>query len=171
MVYTVKSAQATGKVDPTYGQEFIVFFNEDPREVKLSRQNPVEVGQEEDGTIIDGKWGAYFKKTPWNGANAPAPAVAGQAKAPVKPAYKDNSDGMRQGMCFNNAANLVNKMVELTGINPEPVQWARDVFGFARALYSLGDLTEDLPPEEIDFKDAPTNVQEIFSGTPKPAVK
>jgi hypothetical protein len=139
--YTIRQATPTGKNDPTYGAEYIVHFNEDEREVKMSRKQPVTVGQTEDGTIVDGKYGAYFKKAPYNPNRAQAPAAA--APAPRTP-YKrtDNSDGQRQGMCLNNAANYVNAKSS----GQEPVDfdtWAKTVFAYAQALYSLGNLSAE----------------------------
>jgi hypothetical protein len=147
MKYTVRQATPTGKSDPTYGNEYIVHFNEDQREVKLSRKQPVDEGQEMFGTIVDGKYGAYFKKdaTQWN--PSPSTNTTSQALTPngvvtkpyVKPAYKDNSDGQRQGMCLNNAANFVNALGEAV----EPSVWAKTVHTYASALYLLGDLNQE----------------------------
>lgn len=58
-----------------------------------------------------------------------------------KPAYKDNSDGQRQGMCFNNAANYVNIMHKEGLLDAEA--WASRVHTYANALYKLGDLGRD----------------------------
>lgn len=54
--------------------------------------------------------------------------------------YKDNSDGMRQGMCFNNATLFVNMMVAEEKSKPSPEEWAQLVFAHAQALYLMGDL-------------------------------
>jgi hypothetical protein len=128
MKYTVKSATPTGKVDPKFGTEYIVHFNEDIREVKLSRQKPVELGQEENGQIVDSKFGAYFKKDPF---------VRDVPLQDQKPAWKDNSDGQRQGNCLTNAANYV------LAISPNPLKpldWANAVHQYAEALYQTGGL-------------------------------
>lgn len=140
MKYTVRQATATGKVDPTYGAEYLVHFNEDPREVKMSRQNPIAVGQEENGTIVDGKFGAYFKKDPYQGG-APA-SSGGRSFAP----RKDNSDGQRQGMCINNAASYIANAIK----EPLPAdKWATAVHKYATALYQLGDLTAPVVEEPV----------------------
>lgn len=50
-----------------------------------------------------------------------------------------NSDGMRQGMCINNASAYVNATTgEEKFVNP--TEWAKAVFAYANALYALGDL-------------------------------
>jgi hypothetical protein len=152
--YTVRQATATGKTDPTYGDEYIVHFEEDDREVKLSRKKPVVPGQTEDGTIVAGKYGAYFKKAPRDFA---APKATGGASTPVTgkpaPSYarKDNSDGQRQGMCINNAALYVNAT---TAAGDKPLteqEWAKLVHGYASALYSLGDLHQTVALEGNPF--------------------
>lgn len=51
--------------------------------------------------------------------------------------YKDNSDGMRQGMCINNAAAYISD--HTTGILSEK-EWAQKVHDYANELYLLGDL-------------------------------
>lgn len=142
MQYTVRQATATGKSDATYGDEYIVHFEGDAREVKLSRKQPVVAGQVENGTIVDGKYGAYFKKDPFvpgqKATGAPAPS-----SVPSKPAYKDNSDGQRQGMCLNNAANFVAAQhpSDPNRIPLNYTEWANEVHAYASALYALGDLT------------------------------
>lgn len=138
MNYTVESFAPTGKVDPTYGTEYIVKFNEDPRQVKLSRKKEVVVGQQENGTISDSPYGARFKKDPFvPGQSSPSPSQT-PAQTPV---FSGGSDGARQGMCINNAANYVNA-------NPVAYTadvWAENVHKFASALYALGDLTAEEP--------------------------
>lgn len=63
-----------------------------------------------------------------------------------KLAYKDNSDGQRQGMCINNAANYVNaNEKDLT-----PVAWAEQVWRYANALYNFGDLKKEDVTEALD---------------------
>lgn len=64
MRYTINTASPTGKVDPTYGAEYSVSFNEDSREVKMNRKFPPKVGSELLGDIISASWGSYFKKDP-----------------------------------------------------------------------------------------------------------
>lgn len=145
MKYTVRQATATGKVDPKFGTEYIVHFNEDEREVKMSRQKPVEVGQEENGTIVNSKYGAYFKKDPFVPQAPASPASDSTPQPTGAPARsyvprKDNSDGMRQGMCINNAANYVNSLEFPKALTDR--EWAELVHSYATALYVLGDLKE-----------------------------
>lgn len=155
MQYTVRQATPTGKVDSTYGTEYIVHFLDDQREVKMSRQKPVMEGQIENGTIVDGKFGAYFKKDPF---------VPGQTSTPVQPATssfvttKPSSDGMRQGMCINNAANYVNALEAKLGYS----EWAKEVHGYASALYSQGDLAEIY--DETATDDLAEKVKNVFNG-------
>lgn len=172
MKYTVRQATATGKVDEKYGAEYIVHFNEDDREVKMSRQKAIEVGQEENGTIMENKFGAYFKKDPYN------PDLS-QGANPVKkewtPMKRDNSDGMRQGMCINNAANQVAAAQKVTGKVLGTDVWADVVFEYAQALYAKGDLKmpetlgtidlEDIPVIDVNADTAPSTVKDLFGVT------
>lgn len=151
--YTVKAFAATGKNDPKFGAEYKVVFNEDAREVTLSRKSPVVEGQEENGEIVAGKYGAYFKKDPFVPSQTAANTGAASAGTPAaQPAPKyvpfkktDNSDGMRQGMCINNAANFVNS---LDAPNMDDKEWAKMVHAYATALYRLGDLNAEEEVEE-----------------------
>jgi len=59
---------------------------------------------------------------------------------PVWTPKKDNSDGMRQGMCINNAANYVNSLEFPQALTDR--EWASLVHSYATALYILGDLKE-----------------------------
>ena len=71
---------------------------------------------------------------------------------------KDNSDGMKQGMCFNNAAQYV------ASISPEPLSpndWAKAVYAYAQSLYSMSDLNQPTT-EEKDISQAPQTVKDIF---------
>lgn len=144
MKYTIKAVQPTGKSDPKYGNEYMVQFNEDMRTVKMSRQQPPVVGAEEQGEIKENAYGAYFKKD----SNFQGGFKGG--------ARKDNSDGMRQGMCINNAAAYV------ASVAPEPQApeaWADAVFKYATALYRKGDLTQT--EEDVVVNDIPETNQEI----------
>lgn len=135
--FTVKSTMPTGKTDPKFGSEFYVQFNEDAQAFPLWFKAAPEIGKEIEGDIINGKFKKVKKE--WNPNptpttdNAPTPAASF-----AKPAYKDNSDGMRQGMCFNNAANFVNTLVFNQTLSDR--EWADLVFAYAQALYLMGDL-------------------------------
>lgn len=73
MRYTIQTATPSGKVDQTYGPEYLVTFNEDDREVKMNRKFPPKTGSELIGDIITASWGSYFKKDP-NGQLIQKPA-------------------------------------------------------------------------------------------------
>lgn len=141
-IYTVKDVKPTGKDDPNFGVEYFVQFNEDPRTVTVNRKNPVNVGDSWDGTITESKWGTKFKKAPFvpgNPSPVPAASAASAGSPPVKPVYKDNSDGQRQGMTINNAANYVAaNHKELS-----PAEWAKVTHSYASELYRLGDLSNE----------------------------
>lgn len=167
--YTIQTVIPTGKSDPMYGTEFHVKFAENEGTFKLWYKTPPTEGQVQEGDI-DG-WKFKKAKKEWDGgssggaSSASAPAPSGGKPAYQPRVYKDNSDGMRQGMCFNNAANYVDSISpkELT-----PTEWAKAVKAYAQALYLLGDLAaeEVVPPTEqvteVPVTEAPKTVQEIF---------
>lgn len=153
MKYTVRQATATGKTDSKYGSEYIVHFNEDDREVRLSKKDPVEAGQEFNGEIKTNAYGAYFKKDPFvPGAQTATSSSTGAPK------YQNNSDGQRQGMCINNAAAFVNS--QATDL-VDPKTWAKTVHLYADELYKLGDLGIE-KVEEVAIENAPQNVKDVF---------
>lgn len=169
--YTIQTAIPTGKSDAMYGTEFHVKFAENEGTFKLWYKTPPTEGQVQEGDI-DG-WKFKKAKKEWNptqSAESHGGASVGTPTAPKgKPAWRDNSDGMRQGMCFNNAANYVEAISpkELT-----PTEWAKAVKAYAQALYLLGDLAaeEAVPPTEqvteTPITEAPKSVQDIFGVTP-----
>lgn len=141
MTYTIKAALPSGKDDPKYGKEYIVQVEEDSRTFKVNRKDEPKVGDTLDGEIVDGKYGAYFKKS---ALGTPYPVKGGG-----KP-Y--DSDGQRQGMCINNAAAYVNTM-EFLGPDGKPgpltdKEWAETVHSYAQALYRIGDLTPSATEQE-----------------------
>lgn len=163
--FTVKTATPTGKNDPTYGAEYLVQFEEDTRTVKMSRKTVPQPGGVENGQIIDGKYGAYFKKDPFQ------PTPGGGAVNPVEkkwtPVKRDNSDGQRQGMCLNNAANYVNTLQFDNALTDR--EWAQLVHSYATALYRMGDLkdADDQPAvTETTLEEAPKSVQQVFAPSP-----
>lgn len=142
--YTVKSAMPTGKSDVKFGAEYYVQFEEVDKSFKLWYKNPPTPGQEVEGTIDDWKFvkaRKEFNPNPQTQATVPAgtSTVSATVSAPKYVPFKktDNSDGMRQGMCINNAANYVNSSNQ-QAISAE--QWANMVHSYASALYTLGDL-------------------------------
>lgn len=69
--------------------------------------------------------------------------------------YHDNSDGQRQGMCFNNAAAYLNYVAD-PGKALTPNKWAAAVWTYAQALYQRGDLNkthEDNLDTPVDSSD------------------
>lgn len=79
--------------------------------------------------------------------DAPPTTTPSSSSTTNRPPYKDNSDGQRQGMCFNNAATFVSNHVELlTQVSrPAAEHWAKIVYEYANALYLMGDLGKQSP--------------------------
>lgn len=116
--------------------------NEHPKPVSIGKKDAAafKVGMELHGHILveqsfpTDKFKSVSKQQGgFGGAGFSAPAGS------QKHEYKDNSDGQRQGMCFNNAANYI------TASTPpermlEADMWAKHVYNYANALYKLGDL-------------------------------
>lgn len=149
--FTVKSVMPTGKQHNTYGVEFYVQFNEVEQAFPLWFKSAPEVGTTIDGEISNGKFKKIKKEyTPQAETPASTPAA--------KPAWKDNSDGMRQGMCFNNAANYVATLEFPKALTD--AEWAQTVFSYAQALYRMGDLTQ--APEGT--QEVPASVAAVFGG-------
>lgn len=158
--FTVKSTMATGKANEKFGKEFYVQFNEVEQAFPLWFKEAPAVGKEIEGEISNGKFKKIRKE--WNPNQAPE--ASGDKPAP-RPAYKDNSDGMRQGMCFNNAANFVNTLVfEKTLTDRE---WADLTFAYAQALYLKGDLNVPVEGSQEEAKDPVETVKEVFGGGTK----
>ena len=154
MTYTVKSVMPTGKNHATYGIEFYVQFNETEQAFPLWFKTQPEVGSTVDGEIVAGKFKKIKKEyTPQAEAAPGAPAAA-------KPAWKDNSDGMRQGMCFNNAANYVATLEFPQALTD--AEWAQTVFAYAQALYRMGDLTQPPVATQLPAEEVPTTVAGVF---------
>lgn len=146
--YTVKSVMATGKSDPKFGTEFYVQFNETEQAFPLWYKNAPAVGFEQEGDIVAGKFKKVKKEWNPNG-----PSQQGTASAPTAPkkAWNDNSDGMRQGMCFNNAANYVSTLEFKAALTDK--EWATTVFSYAQALYLMGDLNQAPEGSQEEIKD------------------
>lgn len=85
-----------------------------------------------------------------------APAVGGNSTGS---GWKDNSDGQRQGMCFNNATLFVNMMLGKSDVAATPEEWADMVYGHAQELYKKGDLTPK-QPEQVQM---PTSQSQSLS--------
>lgn len=177
--FTITTSIETGKVDPEWGNEYIIKIAESSDSFKINSKTKPEDGSKIYGTIEQGKWGPWFKRgknpnaKPYvntkdsRGNEAPRSFGAQQA---------DKSDGMRQGMCMNNAAAYVAAISEGKDLNPR--QWSDAVYAYACALYSKGDLkvVEASPISDADLNaagisddeiqginEAPSNVKALFS--------
>ena len=159
--YTIKSIMPTGKESAQFGKEFYIQFNEMSDTPSFWFKKEPQVGGSLDLEQVNGKWKKVKKE--WNPnqqSQSPATAQAGASK----PAYKDNSDGMRQGMCFNNAAAYVNTLEFVNGALTN-AEWAQLVFDYAQALYRLGDL--NTPQEGSQQASAFDNTAQLFGGGEK----
>jgi hypothetical protein len=171
MIFTVKSTMPTGKTDPKFGSEFYVQFNETEQAFPLWFKTAPDLGKEIEGEINNGKFKKVKKEWNPNGQGATAtPGGASVGTQPAqpgaKPAWKDNSDGMRQGMCFNNAANFVNTLQFPQTLTDR--EWADTVFAYAQALYLLGDLNQTPVGNQED--QVADNVTDLFGPVQKVAV-
>lgn len=137
--YTVKAVMPTGKTSPTYGTQYHVQFNEVEGSFSMWFKTAPEVGKTIDGTIE----GTKFKKEKkaWNSSEGHGSKSPGGSSPARGRSYKDNSDGMRQGMCMNNAAAYINTLEFPKALTDK--EWAELVHDYASALYQLGDLKGD----------------------------
>jgi hypothetical protein len=137
--FTIQSIMPTGKTDKFGNAGYYVKFVESENTFTLLFKDPRKEGDKLEGHIDGSK---FIKK----------PFVQGQAVsgAPVKKTYgaiqADRGDGMRQGMCINNAAQYVSD--HSGGKIDLPDVWANTVHTYATALYNLGDLGSTPAPEE-----------------------
>jgi hypothetical protein len=153
MNHTIKSVMPTGKSDPKFGTEFYIQFEEMNDAPSFWFKAQPDIGSTLDIEKNDkGQWKKV--KKPWNptqSAQSSPQSSSSQSSSGSTSKYKDNSDGMRQGMCINNAANFVNGL-DFGRILPDK-EWANAVWSYARALYELGDLTSEdeqvSPPEPV----------------------
>jgi hypothetical protein len=100
---TIKSVTPTGKVDQGFGVPYYVTFEEVEGSVYAQKKTEPQVGDEWWGKVEDGKFGLKFVKDPYNPNQENRVVPTGDAPR----TFKDNSDGMRQGMAINNAAKYV----------------------------------------------------------------
>lgn len=140
----------TGKTSPKYGKEYYVQLegNEDSFVLWFQDKNKPEVGKSLEGTIEGSKF--TKEKKEWklqedgnsDGQSGTSPR---QARSFSK---KDNSDGQRQGMCLNNAANYVNTLEFKQALTNR--EWSDLVHSYATSLYALGDLkAPEITPETV----------------------
>jgi hypothetical protein len=160
--FTVKSTMPTGKANEKFGQEFYVQFNESEQAFPLWFKSAPEVGKEIEGEITNGKFKKIKKE--WKPQDDAGSSSQGGGSQPRTP-YKDNSDGMRQGMCFNNAANFVNSLVFENTLTDQ--EWADTVFAYAQALYRKGDLNVTPEGSQEEANDPVATVKEVFGGGTK----
>lgn len=154
MKVTVKSSMPTGKEDAKFGAEYYLQFNELPDTIPFWFKKQPESDQEMEIEQVNGKWKKVKKE--WNPNQKQSTSESTSPEQPRRGGtYKDNSDGMRQGLCINNAAAFVNNQVFddsllKDGLLPAEV-WAELVHGYATALYNKGDLNDETPKkvEEI----------------------
>lgn len=150
--YTVTTVMETGKSSPTYGTEYHVKFAESEQTFQLWFKKAPLQGDKVYGNINGNK----FKKE-----KKEFEPTQQTGQAPAKRTYQDNSDGQRQGMCINNAAQYINAQNEkLT-----PSEWAESVRAYAQALYGKSDLAKAEVKEEAEAAEISTSVQEIFGVT------
>lgn len=133
--YKVESVMKTGKNSPQFGSEYYVKFYESEQTFPLWFKSDPQVDSTLNGTIEGSKFKKEKKEWNPNPSTAETP-VASPAPQSSRP-YKDNSDGMRQGMCINNAANYINTVATDT---VDAKTWAKTVHQYATELYKLGDL-------------------------------
>lgn len=155
MNVTVKSSMPTGKEDPKFGAEYYVNFNEIPDAVPFWFKKQPETDQPMEIEQVNGKWKKVKKEWPTSAPTANTPGNQ-PAQSTVKPPYKDNTDGIKQGMWINNAAAFVNNQVH--DKVPTPEEWATKVHEYASAGYSKGDLNAPKP----------STVAEMFGSEPVP---
>lgn len=167
--YTIEKVSPTGKQSPMYGTEYHVKFVENEGHFKLWYKSAPTEGQVQEGTI-DG-WKFKKAKKEFNPDNQESTQETTSAPKPTasRAPYKDNSDGMRQGMCFNNASQYV------LNVSPEPLapaEWAKAVNAYAQALYLVSELSKE--PIEVEapktkvvtIAEAPKSVQDVFGASP-----
>lgn len=139
--FTVKAAMSSGKKSPTYGTEYYVQVDEMDDTATLWFKTAPKVGSEIELEQVKGVWKKV--KVPYT----PKSQTTDVAKKQWTPMKKDNSDGMRQGMCINNAANYVNSLEFKKALTDK--EWAELVHSYATALYVLGDLKAPAEAEKV----------------------
>lgn len=143
-VFTVKNVMTTGKSNPKFGTEYYVQLNEMADTAKLWFKKAPETDSELELENVNGQWKKVKKE--WTPSQSAPVATQGATTPTTKPAYRDNSDGMRQGMCINNAANYVNSLEFPKALTDR--EWAELVHSYATALYILGDLKAEAKEAE-----------------------
>lgn len=163
--FVVEQVMATGEDHPTYGTEYYVKFENIPDRFKLWYKNEPAVGFVQAGNIENGKFKKEKKELVPGQSN-----VTERGHTVPKKTYAatnaDRGDGMRQGMCFNNAATYVAQLLATGKKTAGPNEWASTVHAYAEALYQQGDLKE--APEDVAVEDNSDFLDKLF-GTTKEA--
>lgn len=148
--YKVSAVKPSGKDDPKFGVEYYVKLDNDDVARLWFKKEPV-VGQELD--LEKGDKGYKKVKKEWNPSNPSSTSSTTPSKPFQKSStFKDNSVGMRIGMCVNNAANYVNSLnIEKDGAphTLSPADWATTVASYAIELFHNTDdtnFTEEKKP-------------------------
>lgn len=143
--YTIKSLMATGKSEPKYNsKEYYLQFEEMEEAVPLYFTKEPEVGQKLTLEKKNGKWSKVKKE--WKPSTESSNTSSTPSGKPFqKSTFKDNSLGMRIGMCINNASNYVNSLDirdkdgQTKFLSPE--EWADTVSSYAIELFVRSDDT------------------------------
>lgn len=158
MEYTIKAAMKTGNSHPTYGTEYYLQFEETEATPTAWFKKDPETGSKLEGSIDNNRFKKVKKE--WKPSSSSQSSSESSTASPSysrsKSTYKDNSDGMRQGMCFNNAANYVNTLEFKQALTD--TEWADLVFNYAKALYLMGDLNQ----EDEHNQEVASTVEEVF---------
>lgn len=160
--YKVLDVKPTGKDDPKFGTEFWVKLdNEDV--AKLWFKNAPAVGTELDLEKTDKgykKVKKEWKPSSEKSSSESSSSSSSSRSSATKPVYKDNSLGMRIGMCINNAAQYVNSLdiQDKEGLPKilSPDEWADTVTSYALELFTRTD----------DKKFVEAEAKEVIKGEP-----
>jgi hypothetical protein len=111
------------------------------------------LGETFDGEITVGEYGPRFSRTFDQNQQSYQRTSANGAPAGRPTSRPDNSDGQRQGMAINNAAQYVKEWAIKEGKKLSPAEYAQAVKAYAVAIYTNSDLSsvkvEDPLTEQI----------------------
>lgn len=156
--YKIKAVSATvkewdSKFGPMKTYKLMLEGRELPVEINKKQDSKAPaVGDQLYGTITRNEYGDKIKTEQKN------PGFGGASSSGAS-ARVDNSDGQRQGMCFNNATAYINALIGAKTDKMSPDDWAVEVHAYAAALYSMGDLKDAstdvvVAPTEDSVEDA-----------------
>lgn len=162
--YEVQFAKQLDGVDGYGNVTYSVKFTNESESVlwKVQPKTTVQPGTKVFGRIEDkvSKSGKPYKafKREQQEQGFPQQATSPQSSTVISGYSKgSNNDGMRQGMCINNATNLVASFIKAgTYTNANPEQVAKDIEAFARELYKI-DLAKS-PVEQVFDVDVSTDL-------------